>query len=145
MLLALLAAATLYAPDPALTPGAVDHRLTTHALCRPGYTAEPGVRHVIPSVKVKVFHEYHIDPATSQFEVDHLVALELGGSNSIKNLWPQDYKSEPWNAHDKDALEDRLHALVCRGELPLATAQHDVATDWIAAYLKYVKGMNIGH
>ena len=26
---------------------------------------------------------------------------------------------------------------VCRGDLDLATAQHDISTDWIAAYRKY--------
>jgi len=35
-------------------------------------------------------------------------------------------------------VEDRLHALVIRGELDLKTAQHEIATDWIAAYKKYV-------
>jgi hypothetical protein len=38
----------------------------------------------------------------------------------------------------KDRLEDRLHALVIRGKLDLKTAQHEIATDWIAAYKKYV-------
>jgi hypothetical protein len=27
--------------------------------------------------------------------------------------------------------------MVCAGTLDLATAQHDIATDWIAAYKKY--------
>jgi len=33
----------------------------------------------------------------------------------------------------KDRLEQRLHQLVCAGQLDLATAQHDIATDWIGA------------
>jgi hypothetical protein len=37
----------------------------------------------------------------------------------------------------KDALEDRLHSMVCEGKLDLRTAQRDIATDWIAAYKKY--------
>ena len=69
--------------------------------------------------------------------MDHLISLELGGSNSIKNLWPQSYETQPWNAHVKDALENELHDEVCSGRLDLATAQHDIATDWIAAYKKY--------
>ena len=71
------------------------------------------------------------------YEVDHLISLELGGSNSIKNLWPQSYLTQPWNAHVKDALENELHDEVCSGKVDLATAQHDIATDWIAAYKKY--------
>ena len=29
-----------------------------------------------------------MEEATTKSEVDHLISLELGGSNSIKNLWP---------------------------------------------------------
>jgi hypothetical protein len=43
-----------------------------------------------------------------------------------------------WNAHVKDALEERLHQLVCDGELDLPTAQRAIATDWITAYKKYL-------
>ena len=42
-----------------------------------------------------------------------------------------------WNAHIKDQLEDRLHQMVCRGDVDLATAQRDISADWIAAYRKY--------
>jgi hypothetical protein len=38
----------------------------------------------------------------------------------------------------KDRLEDRLHALVVHRKLDLKTAQQEIATDWIAAYKKYV-------
>ena len=38
----------------------------------------------------------------------------------------------------QDKLENRLHALVCHGQISLATAQHDIATNWIAAYKQYV-------
>ena len=61
----------------------------------------------------------------------------LGGGDNIRNFWPQPYGAPVWNAHVKDALEDRLHDLVCSGELDLATAQRDIARDWTAAYKKY--------
>jgi hypothetical protein len=64
--------------------------------------------------------------------VDHLISLELGGADVAENLWPQSYDTVTWNAHTKDKLEDRLHALVCAGRLPLEQAQRDIATDWIA-------------
>jgi hypothetical protein len=44
----------------------------------------------------------------------------------------------PWNAHVKDKLEDRLHGLVCAGKLPIEQAQREIATDWIAAYERYL-------
>jgi len=71
------------------------------------------------------------------FEVDFLITPELGGSNDIHNLWPEPYYSTVWNARVKDELEDRLHEMVCNGELDLGTAQRDISTDWIVAYKKY--------
>jgi hypothetical protein len=57
-----------------------------------------------------------------------------GGSNDIANLWPESYRTEPWNAHVKDKLEDKLHALVCAGKMSLPDAQKAIAGDWISAY-----------
>jgi hypothetical protein len=72
------------------------------------------------------------------YEIDHLISLELGGSNSIKNLWPESHRTSPWNAQVKDRLEDKLHELVCSGQLDLKTAQQAIASNWIEAYKKYV-------
>lgn len=122
-------------PDPALTPGAT-LPVTKDDICVPGYTQK--VRNVPLDVKRQVYAEYGITQHRSgDYEVDHLISLELGGSNSVKNLWPQSYRTQPWNAHVKDALENELHAEVCSGTLDLAAAQHEIATDWIVAYRKH--------
>ena len=71
--------------------------------------------------------------------MDYLITPDLGGTESIRNLWPQPYSAR-WNARVKDQLETRLHQLVCEGKLDLATAQHDISSDWIGAYRKYVGG-----
>jgi hypothetical protein len=63
-----------------------------------------------------------------------LIPLELGGSHSIKNLWPESHRTLPWNAQVKDRLEGKLHELVCSGQLDLKTAQEAIAADWIGAY-----------
>lgn len=123
-------------PDPSLTPGDV---LTTdtRAVCQPGYTKT--VRNVPSSLKSQVYREYGITSRQpGEYEVDHLVSLELGGSNSIRNLWPQSYITKPLNAHVKDALENRLHDLACSGKISLQEAQQAIAKDWTTAYLKYV-------
>jgi hypothetical protein len=123
-------------PDRHTTPGATLD-VTTAQVCRPRYSA--GARHVSASEKKKVFEEYGIPWSRhAEFEVDHLISLELGGSNELANLWPQSYVSTPYNAHRKDALENRLHALVCHRRLSLKAAQTTIRTDWIAAYKKYV-------
>ena len=92
---------------------------------------------VNPSLEQAVFKEYGL-PASSKknYELDYLITPALGGSDNIRNLWPQPYSST-WNARVKDQLEDHLHELVCQGKVQLATAQNDIASDWIAAYKRY--------
>jgi hypothetical protein len=122
-------------PDPAMTPGAT-LPVTRDDICVPGYTQK--VRNVPADVKRQVYAEYGIPShKPGEYEVDHLISLELGGSNSIKNLWPQSYLTQPWNAHVKDALENELHSEVCSGTLELGAAQHEISTDWIASYKKH--------
>ena len=90
------------------------------------------------SLQQQVFREYGLaDAKPEAYEVDYLITPELGGSSDIRNLWPQPYSSSVWNAHVKDALEERLHEMVCAGEIDLETAQRDIATNWILAYKKY--------
>jgi hypothetical protein len=122
-------------PDPSRTPGAV-LEVTSADICVPGYSRK--VRNVPSAVKRAVYRSYGItQPRPHRYEVDHLISLELGGSNSVRNLWPESYETAPWNARVKDVLENELHRRVCTGKLDLATAQREIATDWIAAYRKY--------
>ena len=92
---------------------------------------------VNPSLEQAVFKEYGV-PASSKknYALDYLITPALGGADNIRNLWPQPYSST-WNARVKDQLEDHLHELVCQGRVQLATAQNDIASDWIAAYKRY--------
>jgi hypothetical protein len=117
-------------PNPGLTPGATLD-VTNEDVCTPGYTKK--VRNVPASIKRQVYTHYQTTYVRGAYEVDHLIPLELGGSNSMRNLWPEAY-SLVWGAHLKDQLENRLHQLVCEGSLPLDTAQHWIAEDWIATY-----------
>jgi hypothetical protein len=125
-----------YLPDPRKTPGdTLD--VTPQDFCVSGYSSK--VRNVPESVKSQAYQEYGITSRQpGEYEVDHLISLELGGSNSIRNLWPESYTGE-WNAHLKDSLENRLHDLVCSGSLDMKAAQQAIATNWIAAYQRYAK------
>ena len=130
-------------PNAQLTPGDWNDPPTPlDVLCTAGRAKLE--RHVDKSIENDVFRSYGYNPANivrSNYEVDHLVSLELDGKNTVQNLWPQSYVTQPWNAHVKDVLENTLHKLVCRHQLDLSEAQHAIATDWIAAYRKYVRAM----
>jgi hypothetical protein len=70
------------------------------------------------------------------YEYDHLVPLELGGApNDPRNMWPEPGKTP----NRKDELENRLRELVCSGSLGLEAARDAIATDWVAAYHRYVR------
>ena len=64
-----------------------------------------------------------------QGELDHLVPLELGGSNDLSNLWVE----AGHIPNPKDSVENRLHREVCSGKISLHTAQVDIAHDWMTA------------
>jgi hypothetical protein len=127
-------AATVTVPDPSLTPGATVF-VGREQVCRASNTKNKGVS---GAVQRKVFEEYGIRPAEPRaYEVDYLITPALGGADDIHNLWPESSGSTVWNAQVKDALEDHLRDLVCSGQLELATAQHEIAVNWIEAYKKY--------
>lgn len=120
-------------PDPRCTTGARFSRATATQVCRSRYSS--GVRHVTSSTKSAIYAEYgmrrHFDGRTG--EVDHLVSLELGGSNSRANLWPEAAGAR-YGSIQKDRLENALHGEVCSGRITLRAAQRAIAGDWVAAY-----------
>ncbi len=122
-------------PDPDATPGAT-FQVTVDQLCTAGYTK--GVRNVPEAVKAQVYTLYGATKAPGVCcEVDHLTPLELGGSNEVTNLWPEPYTATaadgtPAGARVKDRFENWLHREVCAGQMPLATAQQQIAGDWVA-------------
>jgi hypothetical protein len=123
-------------PNPRLTPGE-SVAVSARDVCQVQISRE--TQRVPEALREAVFSEYGLkDAPRNAYEVDFLITPELGGSATIRNLWPQPYASTSWNAHVKDALEERLHTLVCNGEMDLPTAQHEIATNWVNAYKKYV-------
>jgi hypothetical protein len=119
-----------------LTPGAAGS-VSLEALC----AGQPAIRQPIPStLRQAVLRQYRMEHvAEHEYELDYLITPELGGMADQRNLWPERYGSGVWNARVKDDLEELLPQLVCQGTLALATAQRDIANDWIAAYKKYFR------
>jgi hypothetical protein len=76
-------------------------------------------RHVTPSIRKTAFALYGIPRAQwSKFELDHWVPLALGGSNSVRNLFPQLLR----DASKKDRLENRLYRALKAGSVSQADA-----------------------
>jgi hypothetical protein len=124
-------------PDSACTPGAILSTGTKAAICQSGYASS--VRNVPTSEKDQDYAEYGIaHHSPGQYEVDHLVSLELGGSNDIANLWPELASPTP-GFHQKDQVENYLHDQVCSGAISLSEAQNEIATNWLGVYQRMPK------
>lgn len=121
-------------PDPQCTPGIVNPNVTQanigSTICKSGWTAtiRPPVSYTEP-LKLKSMRAYGVvNESASNFEFDHLISLELGGDpTDPKNLWP-----ERGNPNPKDRIENLANKVVCAGRMPLADAQQQIASDWIA-------------
>jgi hypothetical protein len=128
-MIAVLAVACTFAahgrlPDPVCTPGIARRDATVAQICAPGYAERrPSVP---PATRRRVFVEYGIAPSSSfpRWELDWRVPFSLGGSASLRNLWPQ---RDPLV---KDRLERRYHDGVCSGAISLAAAQRHFLGDW---------------
>ncbi|HTX14786.1 MAG TPA: hypothetical protein VMD77_05780 [Candidatus Baltobacteraceae bacterium] len=121
-------------PRASLTPG--DALTFPNDICFAAPREDPS--RIPISERERVFREYGVDYRQAKYyELDHLITPALGGTDDIRNLWPEPYDSTEWNAHVKDQLEDYLHQMVCSGQIDLATAQHAIATNWIEAYKRY--------
>lgn len=117
-------------PDSTVTPGAVA-TTDTAIVC---HRSTKTVRHTTEATKKRVYLEYGIrSHKAGEYEIDHLIPLELGGADTITNLWPQPAEPEP-GFHQKDKLENELHRLACSGRIPLSDAQRQIAHDWWALY-----------
>ena len=115
-------------PDKRCTPGTIFKTVTKNQICIPGYSKL--VRHVDVKTKDEVLKRYGITDSNSKsYEIDHLVSLQLGGSNDIANLWPEAASPVP-GFHEKDQVENLVHAKICKGELSLQEAAKQISANW---------------
>lgn len=110
-------------PDTVVTPGDV-MPIDLHTICTQSTRVR---RHVTRAIRLAAFRVYGI-PYTehAKYELDHLIPLEAGGSNSLRNLWPQPLAE----AHVKDSTEYWVHQQVCGHGANLQRLQHQIARDW---------------
>jgi hypothetical protein len=121
-------------PDPSCTPGAtysaVAQGNVDQTICKSGWTStiRPPENYT-EQLKFEQLAAYGESGPVSDYEEDHLIPLELGGSpSSPQNLWPEVGASP----NPKDAVEDAANAAVCDGRVSLAAAQRAIAANWIA-------------
>ena len=74
-----------------------------------------------------------------------LISLELGGADSLENIWPQcgpdGVTLTERYFKQKDMVENYLAAQVKAGKMDLAEVQQGIATDW-TQYLEQAKAAN---
>ncbi|SRR6266568_65263 len=124
-------------PDPNCTPGVINPDVTQDNLdstiCHSGFTKtiRPPVSYT-NRLKREQIQEYgFFDTSTRDFEEDHFISLELGGSaDDPKNLWPEPHGSP----NEKDLVENYLNQQICDHKMTLDEAQKEIITNWYAIY-----------
>jgi hypothetical protein len=133
------AAAGLYLPDPACTPGAVDPAVTqdnlASTICKSGYTTTVRAPASDTDKTKALSLSQYGQTRASTTEYDHLISLQLGGgTNAVSNLWPEPNRAgAPGTTNPKDAIETRLNKAVCAHKVTLAAAQKAIAANWVTA------------
>jgi len=128
-------------PDPACSPGAINPSVTLTVLKAKGFTTKC-VRDQATSAteKQKTYAWYkikkpaHNSGSTQVCELDHIISLELGGADTLENLWPQCGPNKAALAKrffkQKDSVENFLAREVKAGRMDLGAAQRGIAEDW---------------
>ncbi|MEO3931448.1 hypothetical protein WMO79_01355 [Micrococcaceae bacterium Sec7.4] len=127
-----------YLPDPHCTPGAIDPAVTQAnigtTICSRGYTdtVRPPQEATAPLKRQSLAQYGQSGSPTTEY--DHLVSLELGGTNAVSNLYPEPNRAGATDfLNPKDAVERDLNKAVCSHRIPLAAAQQAIATNWTTA------------
>jgi hypothetical protein len=131
-------------PDRRCSPGAYYSKLTKPVICSASFHTG-SIRNVPQSEKYTVEAEYGMAQRLygSSLEIDHIVSLELGGSNDVANLFPEKANAHP-GYHVKDKLENKLHSLVCSGQMSLSSARVGIAANWQTLYGKVYGAAPVG-
>lgn len=129
-------------PDPSCTPGLDNHVVVqstiNKTICVKGWTStiRPPVSYTEP-LKFKLMKAYGDGSNARDYELDHLIPLELGGSpTSPKNLWPEPhnivFNGKQEGSYLKDGLENSLRSQVCNGTMKLSAARQEMRSgSWI--------------
>jgi hypothetical protein len=109
--------------DPAVTQANVGQ-----TVCQIGYTSTVRPpREWSRAVKVRLMEEQHLSWRIKDYELDHLIPLNIGGaSRDPANLWLQRWDE----ARAKDDDELQMYHAVCSGRMRLEQAQRRMLDKW---------------
>ncbi|MDH6108689.1 hypothetical protein P3T36_002390 [Kitasatospora sp. MAP12-15] len=128
-------------PDPTCTPGALNPSVTQSTIdstiCVSGWTTtvRPPTSYTNRLKAQGIIAYGYSDTNMSDYEEDHFIPLELGGSpTSPLNLWPEPHANVGGGtSYSKDSVENALKRAVCAGQVDLAPAQQAIAANWTTA------------
>ena len=141
-------------PDARCSPGAINPTVTLAVLKNPEFRTGC-IRDcaTTSAQKANTYGAYGIarpsrnSGNTQTCELDHVVPLELGGADTLDNIWPQ---CGPTGAplpqryfKEKDIVENYLASQVKKGRITLIAAQNGIAADW-TQYLSQAKSESTG-
>ena len=118
---ALIAAAILLPPIPGAYNLQVKQSTISSTVCVKGWTAtvRPPQSYTSP-IKRELLKSQNLPGTVSDYQLDHLISLELGGSpRSRDNLWMEPIVQ----AHRVDPVESALKRAVCDRDIRLSVAQ----------------------
>ena len=113
-------------PNPKFTPG----RVAATEKERGGITVV---------MEQKVFARYKLPwSARQEFKIDRLIPRELGGADTVDNLWPQPVRVKPYGADRKELLTEVMLEKIRRGRMTIEQAREEIRRDWIDAFIDHV-------
>lgn len=129
------------APDKTCTPGATNPTLTLSVLQHKGFKTKcERDKATSASRKAATYVWYGITKPSNNTgqrmvcELDHLISIEIGGADTIDNIWPQCGPSRVVLKNryfkQKDLVEDYLADQVRAGNMDLKDVQKGIAADW---------------
>jgi hypothetical protein len=118
-------------PDPACTPGAYNSTVTAAVFGNKKFTTACVRDCITDSQKKKTTYTAYSIKQNASCELDHLVPLEIGGADSLDNIWPQCGQAS--NGKDYKAIKDQVESYLAINVLlgmDLDNARKGIASDW---------------
>lgn len=131
----------LPSPDPDCTPGAINPTVTVNILRDRTFRTRCIRNRTTDEQRKNLAYEWYGIPhprhnfgPQQTCELDHVVPLELGGADTLDNIFPQcgpaGVPLEQRFFKRKDTVENYLAWAVKSGRMDLSAAQRGIASDW---------------